>query len=174
MYNTLIRNIIRFIGLVLLQIAVFDNLRFGNYIHPCIYVIFILLMPFDTPTWKLMINGFLIGFVVDIFNGTPGLNASATVFMSYLRPFIIDITTRKSDIEGKNEPSIFDMGLQWFMIYSFLLLVIHNLFLFGMEAFSIKLFGVVLLEVLLSVPISLIIIILLIYLLKPVKTKSNY
>ena len=174
MYNTLIRNIIRFIGLVLLQIAVFDNLRIGNYIHPCIYVIFILLMPFDTPTWKLMINGFLIGFVVDIFNGTPGLNASATVFMSYMRPFIIGITTRKSDIEGKNEPSIGEMGRQWFLIYSLLLLVIHNLFLFWMEAFSIKLFGVVLVEVLLSVPISLIFIVLLIYLLKPVKNKSNY
>lgn len=174
MYNTLIRNILRFIVLVLLQIAVFDNLRFGNYIHPCIYVIFILLMPFDTPVWKLMINSFLIGFAVDIFNGTPGLNAAASVFMAYTRPFIISITTRKSDIQDKNEPSISEMGLQWFVLYSFLLLVIHNIFLFWLEAFSAKLLGVVLLEVLLSVPISLVIIILLIYLLKPVKNKSNY
>ena len=174
MYNTLIRNILRFIGLVLLQIAVFDNLRFGSFVHPCVYVIFIFLMPFETSAWKLMINGFLIGFAVDVFNGTPGLNAAASVLLAYVRPFIISITTRKSDIQDKNEPSIAEMGLQWFVLYSFLLLVIHNLFLFWLEAFSIKLFGVVLLEVLLSVPISLIVIILLLYLLNPVKNKSNY
>lgn len=171
MYNTLIRNILRFVGLLLLQILVFDNIRLGNYIHPCVYVLFVMLLPFDMPKWQLVITGFLLGMVVDIFSGTPGLNAAATVFMAFMRPFIIGITTRKSDIEEKTEPSVAEMGLKWFVVYAILLLILHNLFLFWLEAFSIKLLGMVLLEVLLSVPSSLFVIILILYVFKPIKNK---
>ena len=169
MYNKMIRNIIRFLALLVMQILVFDNIRFGNYIHPYIYVLFIMLLPFDTERWSLLVNGFLIGMAVDIFSGTPGLNAAATVFMAFMRPYVIGITTRKSDIEGKNEPSLTEMGLEWFLVYGLLLLLLHNLVLFWIEAFSIKLFGIVLVETLLSAPISLLVIILIIYIFKPIK-----
>lgn len=169
MYNALIRNILRFVGLFFLQVLIIDNMRLGNFIHPCVYVLYIMLLPFETPKWKLMINAFLIGFAVDIFNGTPGLNAAATVLMAYIRPSIIDLTSRKSDIEGKNEPSASEMGMQWFVLYSVLLLIIHNLTLFLLEAFSFRLFGLVLLETLLSVVISAFVIVLIIYLVKPIK-----
>ena len=169
MYNTLIRNIIRFIVLVIMQVLVFDNIRFGNYIHPHVYVLFMMLLPFDTPKSSLLINGFLLGMAVDIFSGTPGLNAAATVFMAFVRPFIIGITTRKSDIEDKNAPTITEMGLKWFIIYGLLLLLLHNLVLFWLEAFSIKLLGMVLLETILSALISLLMIILIIYVFKPIK-----
>lgn len=171
MYNTVIRNTIRFVVLFLLQVLIFDNLRFGSFIHPYVYVLFIMMLPFETPQWKVMINAFLIGFVVDIFNGTPGLHAAATVFLAFVRPFVIGITTRKSDLEDKTEPSVSEMGLKWFIVYGLILLILHNLSLFMLEAFSIRLFGLVLLEVLCSVPISLVFIILIIYILKPVKNK---
>ena len=169
MYNTLIRNIIRLVLLIIMQVMVFDNIRFGNYIHPYVYVLFIMLLPFETPKWSLLLNGFLIGIIIDIFSGTPGLNAAATVFMAFVRPFIIGITTRKSDIEDKNAPTITEMGLQWFLVYGLLLLLLHNLVLFWLEAFSIKLLGVILLETLVSAPVSLIVIILIIYIFKPIK-----
>lgn len=169
MYNTLIRNILRFLGLLFLQVLIIDNIRLGNFIHPCVYVLFVMLLPFETPKWKLIINGFIIGFAVDIFNGTPGLNAAATVLMAYIRPNIIGLTTRKSDIEGKTAPTVSEMGLQWFFLYSVLLLIIHNLALFMLEAFSFRLFGLVLLETLLSVLVSSFVIILIIYIFKPTK-----
>ena len=169
MYNILIRNILRFIGLVLLQLVVFDNIRIGNFIHPYVYVLFVMLLPFDFPAWRLMIYGFLIGFAVDIFCGTPGLHAAATVFMAFMRPKIISITTRKSDLENKTAPTLSEMGIKWFFFYCLLLLICHNLVLFWLEAFSAKLIGLVLLEVLLSVPMSLIAMILLMYILTPIK-----
>ena len=169
MYNTLIRNILRFIVLLIVQVLVFDNLGFGTYIHPYIYVLFVLLLPFDTPRWRLLIDGFLIGLAVDIFNGTPGLNAGATVFMAFMRPYIIGITSRKSDIDGKNAPTVTEMGLQWFAVYAFLLILLHNLVLFWLEAFSIKLFGLIIAETLLSAPVTLLLLILIIYIFKPLK-----
>ena len=169
MYNTLIRNILRFVILLIVQVMVFDNLGFGTYIHPYIYVLFVLLLPFDTPKWRLLIDGFLIGMAVDIFNGTPGLNAAATVFLAFSRSFIIGITSRKSDIAGKNAPTVTEMGLQWFAVYALLLLLLHNLVLFWLEAFSIRLLGLVLAETVLSSLVSLLLIIIIIYIFKPLK-----
>lgn len=169
MYNTLIRNIFRFLILFIMQILVFDNIRFGNYIHPNIYVLFIMLLPFAVSRTQLILYGFLMGMMIDIFSGTPGLNAAATVFMAFFRPNIINLTSRKSDVEDKNAPTITEMGLQWFAIYGILLLLLHNLVLFWLEAFSIKLLGVVILETLISAPTSLLIIILIIYMFKPIK-----
>lgn len=169
MYNTLIRNILRFVVLFFLQVLIIDNIRLGNFIHPCVYVLYIMLLPFDTPQWSLIINGFILGFAVDIFNGTPGLNSAATVLMAYFRPNIISLTTRKSDIEGKTAPSLSEMGLQWFLLYSILLLIIHNLTLFFLEAFTFHLIGLVLLETLLSVLVSSFVIVLIIYIFQPIK-----
>lgn len=169
MYNTLIRNIIRFVILLIIQVLVFNKIHFGNYVHFYVYVLFVMLLPFETPHWRLILDGFLIGFAVDLFNGTPGLNAAATVFMAFIRPSIINITTRKSDVEGKNAPTITEMGLQWFAVYGWLLLLIHNFVVLLLEAFSIKLIGFVLLETLLSASVSLLAIILIIYVFKPVK-----
>lgn len=152
-----------------MQVMVFDNIRFGNFIHPYVYVLFIMLLPFDTPKAKLIFNGFLIGIVIDLLSGTPGLNAAATVFMAFIRPFVINTITRKSDIEDKNAPTVTEMGLEWFLLYALILLLLHNLFLFWLEAFSIRLLGVVLLETILSTPISLIVILLIIYIFKPNK-----
>ncbi|MBR6439343.1 MAG: hypothetical protein IKS65_09245 [Bacteroidales bacterium] len=151
------------------QVFIFDNIRFGNYIHPYVYMLFVMLLPFETPKWRLILDGFLMGMSIDIFSGTPGLNAAATVFMAYVRPYVINAMTRKSDIEDKTEPSVTEMGVNWFFVYGLLLLILHNLVLFWLEAFSIKLLGIVLLEVLLSAPISLIVIILIIYIFKPIK-----
>lgn len=169
MRNTLIKNILTFIGLFLLQVLVFDNIRLGNYLHPIIYVLFILVLPFKTTHLRLIIDGFLIGMAVDIFNGTPGLNAAATVLIAYLRPFIIGLMTRKSELEEKEAPTVGVMGFAWFLVYSLILLLIHNFILFMLEAFSFRLLGVVLLDVLISVPVSAFIIMLISYLFKPIK-----
>jgi len=171
MYTKLMRHILLFIGILALQLFVVDNIRFGHFIHPCVYVLYVMLLPFDSSQVKLMLNGFILGMAVDIFNGTPGLNAAAKVLICYLRPYIISLITRKSELEGKNYPSINDMGLQWYVLYALLLLIVHNLTLFLLEAFSFKLFGIVLLETLVSVPVTIVIIILIVYVFRPINSK---
>ncbi len=169
MDNRLIINILRFIGLLFLQVLVIDNIRLGYYIHPCIYVLFIFLLPFNIEKWQLLLLGFIMGFSVDLFNGTPGLNAAATVFMAFVRPFVINGMTRRKDINPNDEPSLNNMGISWFFIYSLLLLAIHNIVLFMLEAFSFKLINIVITQTLMSVFSSLMLIFIILLLFK----KSN-
>ena len=46
MNRKLIGNIARFILLALGQVYVFNNIQVSGYIHPQVYVIFILMLPF--------------------------------------------------------------------------------------------------------------------------------
>lgn len=169
MNNRLILNTLRFIGLLLLQVLVIDNIRLGYYIHPCVYVLFIFLLPFNIQKWQLLLLGFLSGLAVDLFNGTPGLNAAATVLLAFVRPYVINNMTRRKDINMNDEPSLNNMGFSWFIVYSIILLTIHNFALFLLEAFSFKLLGTIFLQTLLSVFSSLMLIFIILLLFK----KSN-
>ena len=169
MNNRLIINILRFVGLVLLQVLVINNIRLGYYIHPCVYVLYIFLLPFNIQKLPLLSIGFLTGLTVDLFNGTPGLNAAATVFLAFIRPYVINGMTRRKDFNINDEPSINNMGISWFFVYSLILLLVHNFMLFLLEAFSFKLLGIVLLQTLISVFSSLILIFIIVLLFK----KSN-
>ncbi|MBO7286820.1 MAG: rod shape-determining protein MreD [Bacteroidales bacterium] len=171
MNNRLILNSLRFIGLLFLQVLVIDNIRLGLYIHPHIYVLFIFLLPFNIPNWQLLFAGFFMGLAVDLFNGTPGLNAAACVFMAFIRPLVINGMMRRNDINENDEPSLNTMGTSRFIVYSLLLLLAHNLILFMLEAFSFKLIGVVFLQTLLSVFSSLLLIFIILLLFKKTKKK---
>ena len=172
MNNRLILNTLRFIGLLLLQVLVVDNVRLGYYIHPYVYVLYIFMLPFNIPNWQLLLAGFSMGMAVDLFNGTPGLNAAATVFMSFVRPFVINAMTRRKDINENDEPSLTNMGASRFLVYALILLLVHNMVLFTLEAFSFKLIGVVFLQTLLSACSSLMLIFIILLLFKKTKKKS--
>ena len=172
MHNSLILNFLRFIGLLLLQVLVVDNVRLGYYIHPYVYVLYIFMLPFNIPNWQLLFAGFTMGLAVDMFNGTPGLNAAATVFMSFVRPFVINAMTRRKDINENDEPSLSNMGASRFLVYALILLLVHNIVLFTLEAFSFKLIGVVFLQTLLSACSSLMLIFIILLLFKKTKKKS--
>ena len=81
MIRIYIRNILRFFTVILLQVLLLDNVQLGGYLSPYFYVIFIILLPFESPKWLLLCLAFLLGLSVDLFNGTPGMHAAASVFM---------------------------------------------------------------------------------------------
>ena len=171
MNNRLIINLLRFIGLLMLQVLVIDNIRLGYYIHPYVYVLYIFMLPFNIPNWQLLFSGFFMGLAVDLFAGTPGLNAAACVLMAFIRPLVINGMMRRKDIGENDEPSLNSMGISRFLVYSLLLLVLHNFALFMLEAFSFKLICVVLLQTLLSVFSSLMLIFIILLLFKKTKKK---
>jgi hypothetical protein len=127
---------------------------------PYVYILFILLLPFETPRWALLIMAFLLGLSVDIFTNTPGMHAAATVFMAFLRPFILNLDEPRDGYEPGTFPRLYYYGFPWFLKYTLILTLVHHFTLFYIEVFRFSDFFPTLLRVLLSSLLSITLIML--------------
>jgi rod shape-determining protein MreD len=103
---------------------------------PYLYVLFILLLPFETPNWLLFFLAFLIGITIDVFNDTLGLHATACSILALVRILFISITVQKDNYDSDPEPSLSIMGFRWFFFYALILTLIHHFFLLNFEVFK--------------------------------------
>jgi hypothetical protein len=157
-------NIIRFIILIGLQVFILENINLRGYINPYLYVYFILLLPFETPGWLLLISSFLLGFSIDTFIGTMGIHTASSVLMAFSRPLVIKAIPSRKEFEPGMKPSISDLGFIWFFSYAIILIFIHHLALFFLEVFRFTDFFSTLLRVVLSCIFTLLLVIVAQYL----------
>lgn len=146
----ILKNSIRFIILVLLQVLVLNQINFFGYLDPYLYVLFILLLPFEIPGWVLLISAFFLGLSIDVFSGTSGIHTAASVLAAFARPGIIRFLESSKEIEPGMEPGIKSMGLGWFFIYAISLIFLHHLVLFYLEVFKFSGFFSTMLRVLIN------------------------
>lgn len=125
-----------FFVLVLLQVLILNNVQLSGYINPYMYVLFILLLPFETPRYLVLLLAFVLGLSIDLFSNTPGIHSSATVFMAFLRPFVIDLISAREVMDKAVSPRISQMGFGWFFRYVLILIICHHIFLFYIEVFT--------------------------------------
>jgi hypothetical protein len=158
MINIFPRYIVSFIILVLLQVLILNNIQLSGYINPYIYILFILTLPFDTPKWGLLVLGFILGLSVDLFTHTVGMHTSATVFLAFLRPALLNSMEPRGGYDPDSNPSIQDYGLRWFFRYAAISILAHHLFLFFIEVFKLESFFQTLSRAILSGIFSLVLI----------------
>lgn len=172
--NRTLLNIIRFIVLVVAQVLIVNHIRLGGYVHPYIYLIFVMLLPINMPGWQLLLSGFGIGLVIDLFMGTMGMHAGATTLMAFCRPGIIRLVSGSQKFENIKEPNVSQLGFPWFLRYTLCMVFVHNFTLFMLEGFSFHLIGQALLRILISVPVSLFLILLILYLFSSTNKKKEH
>ena len=153
-------NIIRFIALFLFQVMILNNIQLSGYINPYMYVLFVLMLPFQVPKWILLLSSFFMGLGIDFFTHTPGLHATATTFMAFCRPGIIRALSSNKEIEPGSQPDINIFGSNWFLAYASILVFLHHLLLFYLEIFRFTDFFMTFSRVLISSAITLVLILL--------------
>jgi len=144
------RYIVNFIILVLIQVFVLNNIQLGGFVNPYIYVLFILILPFEIPSWFLLVVAFLLGMSIDLFSSTIGMHTSATVFMAFLRPYVLKLISPRDGYESETLPQLKYYGGAWFIRYSAILIFAHHLFLFYIEVFRLSNFFTTFVRVILS------------------------
>ncbi|MDX9903676.1 MAG: rod shape-determining protein MreD [Bacteroidales bacterium] len=152
--NSLSRYAGGFILLIVLQLLIFSNIEFSGYVNPYIYVMFILILPFSIPSWLLLILAFVTGLVVDLFSGTLGVHAFATVMAGFVRPWILTLNITSETTEPDMSPSSYRNGLRWFFFYTVTVVFVHHLSLFLVEVFTFSNFLHTLLRVILSTVVT--------------------
>lgn len=167
MNSTLLVNISRFILLLAVQIAIFNNMNFLGYIIPLPYILFIILYPVNGNRSGLLLASFLLGLTMDLFSNSGGIHATACLVLAFVRPTIFKFsfgvsyeyqTIKLNDVLTPERFSFILMSV-----------VIHHITLFILEAFQVSFFWDILLRTVLSTVFTIISCIIIIYLIKPNK-----
>lgn len=128
--------IIHFILLILIQLLVVNNIQVNSYINPFMYILIILILPFDINKSLLLFLGFLTGLTIDIFSNTYGIHAAATTLLAFTRPTLLNLLSSKEAYEAGSSPNINIYGVSWFFKYIITGTLIHHTSLFFLEVFS--------------------------------------
>lgn len=139
-----------FVILVFFQVTVFNNVVLHGLITPFPYIIFILLLPISMGRVSILFLSFLMGLTIDLLIGTGGINAAASVLIAYLRPFILKTLLTESKFEDIDSPSITRLGILPFLLYAFVLALIHHLVLFFIDVYTFQYFFYIFFKSLLS------------------------
>ncbi|MBK7213699.1 MAG: rod shape-determining protein MreD [Bacteroidales bacterium] len=111
MSRIVVVNIARFFLLILLQVLVLNRISFFGFLNPYVYILFIFLLPFETPGWLVLILSFITGLSVDAFSGTMGLHTAAAVFAGFVKPGVVKLVGEKPDYDITTQPTMRD-GIQ--------------------------------------------------------------
>jgi rod shape-determining protein MreD len=147
--------ILQFLVLALLQLLLFNNIRFTGYINPYVYILFFILLPFDFSGSLMLVLALAMGLILDLFMGTPGVHSLATVLVAFIRPGVLNLIAPHDGYNLNTLPRVSQMGLLWFVKYTAIIVVIHHLVFFYAEVFSFSHFFFTLLKVLLSALFSI-------------------
>lgn len=156
---------ISFFIYLIVQVVLMKNLVLFNTAFCFIYVAFILFLPIDTNTIWVMVLGFVLGFMVDIFYDSLGIHAAALVLIGFLRNFWLSRITPQGGYDAGEGPTLAANGMQWFIVYALPLIFVHHFALFFVEAGGFGLPMYTLSKVFFSTIFTFVIILLLQYLL---------
>jgi hypothetical protein len=160
MNNDILKNFLRFLLLVPIQVLILNRINFLGYLNPFLYILFILLLPFETPKWMLLIVSFSLGIMIDIFSNTYGLHAAASTLMAFSRPAVLRLITSKKEYEPGLHPGIKDLGFNWFLSYALILVLIHHFALFYLDIFRLSEFFLTFFRVILNTFMTVLVIII--------------
>lgn len=132
--NKYIRYTILFVLLILLQVLVLNNISFFGYAVSFTYIYFIIKLPVGSNRNLTLLLGFLLGFIIDIFCNTPGINAAATTLIAFISRPAQGLFFMVEDYDEQS-PRLSVLGWS-FMKYAIFMTLIHHIALISLESFS--------------------------------------
>ncbi|WP_017730036.1 hypothetical protein [Nafulsella turpanensis] len=162
--TSIIAQVFYFVIYLVLQVVLMQNVVLFDVAFCFLYIGFLLLLPFESGPVRLMFMGLAIGLCVDIFYNSFGIHAAASVFIMYLRPHIVSVLAPRGGYETGMTPKLKVMGLEWFSVYALILIFLHHLVLFFVEAGGFEMFGFTLLKVAASTVFTFVVILIIQYL----------
>lgn len=147
--------VLLFAALIVLQVLVFNQISIAGFATPFLYIYFLLKLPIGRNQFYVIIIGFLLGFIIDIFLNTPGINAAATTLVAAFRHSLLQLFYTKDETE-EYIPSIYT-ATGSFMKYAAVAVIIHQTALFTLESLSVFNLQIVVIRWVASIVLTLVI-----------------
>ncbi len=161
----MVSKIIKHIGfaflIIFFQIVVFNNLGISAYLVPFIYPSIIISLPRTANKSLVLLLGFSIGLIIDLFSNSGGTHAMGLTVMAFLQPHLLASMGPSDSSAEKNQASIYSLGFKNYLVFALILLFVHHFVVFTMEVFSFSNFNLTLIRVIFSTISSLVLLVLL-------------
>lgn len=143
--STTIRFGVLFILLVLLQVLIFNHILLFGVAVPFVFIFFIISLPVGLNLNVLYSLAFLLGFFVDVFSDTLGLNSLSCVLLALVKTPVFYAYVQRDDNSRYMFPSIHSIGWADYSKYLITMVAIYCLLVFCIEYFSFAAVGMILL-----------------------------
>lgn len=137
MTKTAIQFTILYIVLALAQAIVFNNVCLFGAAVPFVFIYVIIRLPMTLAVNWVLTIGFTLGFIVDIFSDTQGMNSLACTLLAMARRPILHLYFPREDELTMPEPSIRSLGPEIYGRYLFTMVLFYCTAIFLIEAFSL-------------------------------------
>lgn len=135
------------------QVLVLNNIQLLGYLNPYFYVWLVLYAPSNQKQTTLLVTSFLLGLMVDVFENSGGLHASATLTLAFVRPVLMRLISTKGEMEVE-KLNLIDLGFYKFATFTIIGLLVHHGVLFLLESFRFTELFAILLRTVFSVAFS--------------------
>lgn len=131
----LLKRIVTFLILVLVQGLVFNHIHLFNCATPLLYIIMALHFPRNYPRWAVLVWCFVMGLCVDAFANTPGVATLSMTLLGMLQPYLLEVFVPRDSAEDL-KPSMRTLGVMSYSWYALLLTFCYALVFFALESFN--------------------------------------
>ncbi len=142
--------------LILVQVLLLNRIALFGIVTPVIYIYFLLKLPIERSPFYVIISGFILGLVIDIFLNTPGMNAAATTIVAAFRRPVMDLFFERVE-HDEFVPGIYN-GAGVFVRFTVFTVFLHLTLLFFIESFTLFNLVNTLLRIVTSAVVSVILI----------------
>ena len=147
-----------FVFLILAQVLLFNQINIFGSVNPMLYLLFLVMYPFDLNQTFYIFIGFVLGFFIDFLSQTGGAHTIASLSISYLRPIImkysygLTLELPKSTLTDPRKTNNF--------LFLLIFISVHHFIYFAVAYFSADAFLLIIKNSLLTMIFSLILILL--------------
>jgi len=111
-----------------------DAVWFTGWVCPAVHLIGLLLLPLTWSPLALMLAGGVTGIILDLLTANGGLWTSSGLLFGALLPMVNRLLAPREGYESESQPTATDQGLSWFITRGIMLIAMHELWRFGLEA----------------------------------------
>lgn len=136
MQKTVVQFTLMFIVLVLAQAVIFNHIALYSVGLAFVFIYFIIKLPVNLSPARVIFLSFLIGFTVDIFQDTPGVNALSCTILGACRRTVIRLYIPREEDLVHAIPSLHTLGAAVFSKYAVTMTLIYCILTFSIEALT--------------------------------------
>ncbi len=136
MSKAVIQFIILGVALILTQVVVFNHICLFNVAVPMVFIYMLVRLPITLSVNHVLTIGFFLGFVVDIFSDTYGMNTLACTIEAMMRKPILRLYVPREEDMTRPEPSMQSLGTATYLKYLLTMTFLYCFLIFIIEAFT--------------------------------------